>query len=78
MARAKTTKQPVAGPGTINKVHRPHLSDAEQQLAAQYRPAPCRCTTDDHFGWLMEKPTEGQALEYYCSNCGKFSIVPRS
>ena len=72
MARAKLA------PGTMNRVHRPHLTAQQQALAAQYRPNDdCRCGQEGR-EWLMESPRDGKNLEFYCSNCGHFTIVPRA
>ena len=70
MAKAKS--------GPINRVHRPHLTPAAQQLAAQYRPQEaCRCGQEGR-EWLMEAPRAGQDLEFYCRACGTYRSVPQA
>jgi hypothetical protein len=73
--RKGSTKKPEAVP--FNRVHRPTLTVGAQILAAKHQPPRCPCTTDQRFGWLMEKPVEGQASQYYCSNCGVYRFVHR-
>jgi hypothetical protein len=67
------------------RVPRPQLKPAHAALAVQYRPSkPCACTphnSPDKMAfipeWLMEPPVDGQPLQFYCSNCGKYQLVPR-
>lgn len=56
---------PKAKSVTMNRVHRPHLTPAEQALAAQHRPKEdCRCGPEGR-AWLMESPRAGQPWEFY-------------
>jgi hypothetical protein len=67
---------------TLNpKVHRPRLNSAQEALQTQYRPQQgCRyCLTlgtRQHTTWLMEVPRDGAPLEFYCSHCGHYVLVP--
>lgn len=81
MARTKANATPKAT--AFTGVPRPSLTVAQQALAAQHRPPRCTCTAyvnPDQMAyvpeWLMETPQEGQALQYYCSNCGRYVSVP--
>ena len=73
--RKGATKKAAEGP--VNRVHRPHLTPAAQQLAAQYRPQEdCRCGQEGR-EWFMESPRAGEDLEFYCRGCGVYRMVPQ-
>ncbi len=77
MAKARRTpKAKAPTEGQTYAMHRPHLSPAEEDLAAQYRPSQaCGCGKGE---WLMETTMEGQPLEFYCTHCGRYVVVPRT
>jgi hypothetical protein len=62
-----------------NRMHRPQLTDAQQQLKQRYQPkGPCLYCQAPTPEWLMEVPTEGQPLEFYHEACGYYQMVEPS
>jgi hypothetical protein len=68
-------------PGVMNRVHRPRLTPAQEQLQAQYRPGTCqRCVKAGRrlkgSPYLLDPSgCTADVLTFYCTECGFFTEV---